>query len=120
VTAAWSDADRRFMREALRLAERGRGATKPNPVVGALLVNRGKVLARGYHRRAGLPHAEVEALAQLGMRAPGATLYVTVEPCCHRGRTGPVQSWPRFTRMASIRREVKPPPRSALATMPGK
>ena len=86
---AWSDADRRFMRAALRLAERGRGATRPNPVVGALLVKSGKVLARGYHRRAGLPHAEVEALAQLGMRAPGATLYVTVEPCCHRGRTGP-------------------------------
>jgi len=89
VTATWSDADRRFMRQALRLAERARGATKPNPMVGALLVKNGKVLARGYHRRAGLPHAEVEALAQLNMRAPGATLYVTVEPCCHRGRTGP-------------------------------
>ncbi len=89
MTSAWSDADRRFMRQALRLAERGRGATRPNPVVGALLVKNGKVLARGYHRRAGLPHAEVDALARLGMRAPGATLYVTVEPCCHHGRTGP-------------------------------
>ena len=87
--AAFSDTDRRFMEEALRLAERGRGATQPNPVVGALLVGHGKILARGYHRRAGLPHAEVEALAKLGMRAPGATLYVTVEPCCHEGRTGP-------------------------------
>ncbi len=77
------------MEQALRLAERGRGATKPNPVVGALLVKNGEILARGYHRRAGLPHAEVEALARLGMRAPGATLYVTVEPCCHQGRTGP-------------------------------
>ena len=67
----------------------GRGVHPPNPVVGALLVKSGKVLARGFHRRAGLPHAEIEALAQVGMRAPGATLYVTLEPCCHRGRTGP-------------------------------
>jgi diaminohydroxyphosphoribosylaminopyrimidine deaminase/5-amino-6-(5-phosphoribosylamino)uracil reductase len=87
--AAWSDADRRFMREALQLAERGRGLTKPNPVVGAVLVKGGKVLARGFHRRAGLPHAEVEALGKLGTRAKGATLYVTLEPCCHQGRTGP-------------------------------
>ena len=89
MTEVWSDADREFMRQALALAERGRGLTKPNPVVGALLVKDGKVLARGFHRRAGLPHAEIEALAKLGMRAPGATLYVTLEPCCHQGRTGP-------------------------------
>ncbi len=85
----FSEADRRFMGQAMRLAELGRGATGPNPVVGALVVGGGKVLARGFHRKAGLPHAEIEALAQLGMRAPGATLYVTLEPCCHRGRTGP-------------------------------
>jgi diaminohydroxyphosphoribosylaminopyrimidine deaminase/5-amino-6-(5-phosphoribosylamino)uracil reductase len=85
----FSEVDRRFMREALRLAERGRGATKPNPVVGAILVKNGRVLAQGFHRRAGLPHAETEALAQLGMHAKGATLYVTLEPCCHQGRTGP-------------------------------
>lgn len=85
----FSEADRRFMGQAMRLAEQGRGATRPNPVVGAVLVKGGKVMARGFHRRAGLPHAEIEALAQLGMRAPGATLYVTLEPCCHRGRTGP-------------------------------
>ncbi len=85
----FSEADRRFMGQAMRLAELGRGATKPNPVVGALVVQGGKVLARGFHRKAGLPHAEIEALAQLGMRAPGATLYVTLEPCCHRGRTPP-------------------------------
>jgi diaminohydroxyphosphoribosylaminopyrimidine deaminase / 5-amino-6-(5-phosphoribosylamino)uracil reductase len=83
------DGDRHFMRRALRLAEKGRGSTHPNPVVGALLVRGGKVLARGFHRRAGLPHAEIEALAKVGMRARGATLYVTLEPCCHRGRTGP-------------------------------
>jgi diaminohydroxyphosphoribosylaminopyrimidine deaminase/5-amino-6-(5-phosphoribosylamino)uracil reductase len=85
----FSEADRRFMGQAIRLAEQGRGATRPNPVVGAVLVKGGKVLARGFHRRAGLPHAEIEALAQLGMRAPGDTLYVTLEPCCHHGRTGP-------------------------------
>lgn len=85
----FSEADRRFMAQAMRLAEQGRGATNPNPVVGAVLVKNGKVIARGFHRRAGLPHAEIEALAQLGMRAPGATLYVTLEPCCHHGRTGP-------------------------------
>jgi diaminohydroxyphosphoribosylaminopyrimidine deaminase / 5-amino-6-(5-phosphoribosylamino)uracil reductase len=85
----FNEADRRFMAQAMRLAELGRGETRPNPVVGALLVRAGKVIARGFHRRAGLPHAEIEALAQLGMRAPGATLYVTLEPCCHQGRTGP-------------------------------
>lgn len=85
----FSDVDRRFMRQALRLAERGRGTTRPNPVVGALVVKAGKVLARGFHQRAGQPHAEIVALSKLGMRAPGATLYVTLEPCCHHGRTGP-------------------------------
>ena len=85
----FSEADFRFMVKAMQLAERGRGATKPNPVVGAVLVKGGKIVASGFHRRAGLPHAEIEALAKLGMRAPGATLYVTLEPCCHHGRTGP-------------------------------
>jgi diaminohydroxyphosphoribosylaminopyrimidine deaminase/5-amino-6-(5-phosphoribosylamino)uracil reductase len=77
------------MRQAIALAERGRGTTHPNPVVGAVVVRNGRVLARGYHRRAGGPHAEVEALARLGASARGATLYVTLEPCCHTGRTGP-------------------------------
>jgi diaminohydroxyphosphoribosylaminopyrimidine deaminase / 5-amino-6-(5-phosphoribosylamino)uracil reductase len=77
------------MREALALAERGRGRTHPNPVVGAVLVAHGRVLARGFHRRAGLPHAEIEALSKRGVRPRGATLYVTMEPCCHHGRTGP-------------------------------
>jgi diaminohydroxyphosphoribosylaminopyrimidine deaminase/5-amino-6-(5-phosphoribosylamino)uracil reductase len=89
MSKVFSEADRRFMREALALAERGRGQTRPNPVVGALLVRGGRVLARGYHRRAGLPHAEIEALSRKGVRARGATLYVTLEPCCHQGRTGP-------------------------------
>jgi diaminohydroxyphosphoribosylaminopyrimidine deaminase / 5-amino-6-(5-phosphoribosylamino)uracil reductase len=88
---AFSEADRRFMRQALRLAERGRGFTHPNPVVGAVLVAHGRVIASGHHQRAGGPHAEVVALDALARsaRARGATLYVTLEPCCHTGRTGP-------------------------------
>jgi len=85
----WSDQDRRFMRMAMALAEKARGATRPNPVVGAVVVRDGKVLARGYHHRAGAAHGEIDALAKLDFRAPGATLYVTLEPCNHAGRTGP-------------------------------
>ena len=80
------------MRLALRLARRGYGMTSPNPMVGAVLVKGGKIIGRGWHRRAGLPHAEIEALrdAQKNGRDPeGATLYVTLEPCCTRGRTPP-------------------------------
>jgi diaminohydroxyphosphoribosylaminopyrimidine deaminase / 5-amino-6-(5-phosphoribosylamino)uracil reductase len=88
--AAMSDAH--FMRLALRLARRGYGATSPNPMVGAVLVKGGKIIGRGWHRRAGLPHAEIEALrdAQKRGHSPsGATLYVTLEPCCTHGRTPP-------------------------------
>jgi diaminohydroxyphosphoribosylaminopyrimidine deaminase/5-amino-6-(5-phosphoribosylamino)uracil reductase len=78
------------MRRALALAERGRGTTRPNPVVGAVVARGGRVVAEGFHRRAGLPHAEVNALARLRAGAArGATLYVNLEPCCHQGRTGP-------------------------------
>ena len=79
--------DEGFMKQALKLARRGRPS--PNPRVGAVIVKDGRVLATGYHRAAGKPHAEAEALAQLGFRAPGATLYVTLEPCVHYGRTPP-------------------------------
>ncbi|HEY1719340.1 MAG TPA: bifunctional diaminohydroxyphosphoribosylaminopyrimidine deaminase/5-amino-6-(5-phosphoribosylamino)uracil reductase RibD [Verrucomicrobiae bacterium] len=84
--------DSQFMRLALRLARRGCGATSPNPMVGAALVKGGKIIGRGWHRRAGLPHAEIEALrdAQKRGHSPrGATLYVTLEPCCTHGRTPP-------------------------------
>jgi diaminohydroxyphosphoribosylaminopyrimidine deaminase/5-amino-6-(5-phosphoribosylamino)uracil reductase len=84
-----SPADESWMRRALDLAERGRYSTSPNPMVGAVLVRSGRVVAEGWHRRAGDPHAEIEALAAAGSRARGATLYVTLEPCSHRGRTGP-------------------------------
>jgi diaminohydroxyphosphoribosylaminopyrimidine deaminase/5-amino-6-(5-phosphoribosylamino)uracil reductase len=77
------------MREALRLAARAKGRTAPNPVVGALLVRGGRALARGFHARAGAPHAEALALRRAGSLARGATLYVTLEPCAHQGRTPP-------------------------------
>ncbi len=77
------------MREALALAERGRGRVRPNPVVGAVVVRKGRVVGRGWHRRLGGPHAEVEALRDAGAKARGATMYVTLEPCAHHGRTGP-------------------------------
>ena len=79
-----------MMRRALFHAARALGATVPNPVVGAVVVDRdGVVVGQGFHERAGLPHAEVVALEAAGERARGATLYVTLEPCCHTGRTGP-------------------------------
>ncbi len=78
-----------FMRMAIRLARKGAGRTSPNPAVGAVLVRGGKVVGRGYHRAAGLPHAEIEAIRAAGAAARGADLYVTLEPCCHFGRTGP-------------------------------
>jgi diaminohydroxyphosphoribosylaminopyrimidine deaminase/5-amino-6-(5-phosphoribosylamino)uracil reductase len=81
--------DEVYMRQALCLAERGRGWTSPNPVVGALVVCNGIVVGRGYHERIGGPHAEVNALNDAGDHAAGATLYVTLEPCAHSGRTPP-------------------------------
>jgi diaminohydroxyphosphoribosylaminopyrimidine deaminase/5-amino-6-(5-phosphoribosylamino)uracil reductase len=83
------EGDARWMRRALRLAERARGRTTPNPLVGAVLVKDGQVVGEGYHRRAGEAHAEVAALRAAGPEARGATLYVTLEPCSHHGRTPP-------------------------------
>jgi diaminohydroxyphosphoribosylaminopyrimidine deaminase/5-amino-6-(5-phosphoribosylamino)uracil reductase len=74
---------------ALELAERGRGTTHPNPVVGAVVVADGEIVGEGWHERKGGPHAEVNALAMAGERARGATLYVTMEPCGHHGSTPP-------------------------------
>ncbi|MFO7985745.1 MAG: bifunctional diaminohydroxyphosphoribosylaminopyrimidine deaminase/5-amino-6-(5-phosphoribosylamino)uracil reductase RibD [Desulfatiglandaceae bacterium] len=79
----------KFMREALGEARKGLGRTSPNPAVGAVVVRENRVIARGYHRRAGLPHAEVEALNKLERASAQDTLYVTLEPCHHQGRTPP-------------------------------
>ncbi len=83
--------DERFMRAALREARRGLGWTSPNPAVGAVIVRGGRIVARGFHRRAGLPHAEIEALRALKNPASArdATIYVTLEPCSTHGRTPP-------------------------------
>ena len=85
---AGSSIDEQMMRLALCEAARGVGRTSPNPAVGAVIARNGKVIARGFHRRAGLPHAEIEALKKT-RRGEGATLYVTLEPCSTRGRTPP-------------------------------
>jgi diaminohydroxyphosphoribosylaminopyrimidine deaminase/5-amino-6-(5-phosphoribosylamino)uracil reductase len=74
---------------ALRLAAKGRGTTSPNPMVGALVVKAGRIIGRGFHLRPGEPHAEILALRQAGAKARGATLYVTLEPCCHRQKRTP-------------------------------
>lgn len=78
-----------FLGRALELAERGRGTTHPNPVVGAVVVSGGETVGEGWHERPGGPHAEVVALEQAGGRARDATLYVTLSPCSHHGRTPP-------------------------------
>lgn len=81
--------DIRYMSRALQLARRGLYTTDPNPRVGCVLVKGGEIVGEGWHEYAGQPHAEVHALNQAGERARGATAYVTLEPCCHQGRTGP-------------------------------
>ena len=81
--------DERFIDEALELAKKSTGWTSPNPMVGAIIVKSGKIVGRGYHRQAGKPHAEIEALKYAEEKARGATLYVNLEPCPHFGRTPP-------------------------------
>ncbi|MGC8876157.1 bifunctional diaminohydroxyphosphoribosylaminopyrimidine deaminase/5-amino-6-(5-phosphoribosylamino)uracil reductase RibD [Thermus sp.] len=83
------DLDERFLRRAFQLAERARGHTSPNPLVGAVLVREGRIVGEGFHPKAGEPHAEVYALREAGELARGATAYVTLEPCDHFGRTPP-------------------------------
>jgi diaminohydroxyphosphoribosylaminopyrimidine deaminase / 5-amino-6-(5-phosphoribosylamino)uracil reductase len=81
--------DIEYMRRALNLARQAIGRTSPNPMVGAVIVKDGLIIGEGYHHKAGMPHAEVHALDAAGEQARGATLYVTLEPCSHYGRTGP-------------------------------
>jgi diaminohydroxyphosphoribosylaminopyrimidine deaminase/5-amino-6-(5-phosphoribosylamino)uracil reductase len=85
----FSQLDYRFMARALHLAEKGRFTARPNPMVGCVLVKDGEIVGEGWHRAPGEAHAEVHAIANAGGRAQGATAYVTLEPCCHYGRTGP-------------------------------
>lgn len=87
--ARFNAEDHRWMRQALALARQGIGHSQPNPAVGAVLTLEGRVVGQGYHHRAGEPHAEVVALRQAQSAARGATLYVTLEPCNHHGRTPP-------------------------------
>ena len=84
-------ADETFMREAVQLARKGAARTRPNPAVGCIIVKNGRIIGRGYHRRAGHPHAEIEALRSLRTpsAARGATAYITLEPCCTHGKTPP-------------------------------
>src|ERR671936_3015750 len=81
--------DASWMRRALELAELGRGSVEPNPLVGAVVVRDGRAVGEGWHQCYGEAHAEVNALAAAGEAARGATLYVTLEPCCHHGKTPP-------------------------------
>lgn len=84
-----SISDKYFMDQTLRLAKKGIGWTSPNPMVGAVIVKNGQVIAKGYHKRAGLPHAEIEALGTAKTSVEGTTLYVNLEPCTHYGKTPP-------------------------------
>ena len=81
--------DEKYMRMAIELAKRGAGAVNPNPMVGAVVVKNGEVIGRGYHKFFGGPHAEVYALEEAGEKAEGTTIYVTLEPCSHYGKTPP-------------------------------
>src|SRR5437773_5884377 len=82
-------ADQRFMQLALALGRRGLGRTWPNPAVGAVVVKNGVIVGRGWTQPGGRPHAETEALKRAGREAKGATMYVTLEPCSHHGKTPP-------------------------------
>jgi len=99
----FSAEDRKWMRWALDLAAKALGQTRPNPCVGAVLVKNGAVVAQGFHKRAGLPHAEAVALRRAGPAAHGATLYANLEPCCHHGRTPPCAD---YIIRAGVRRVV--------------
>ncbi|HUL41476.1 MAG TPA: bifunctional diaminohydroxyphosphoribosylaminopyrimidine deaminase/5-amino-6-(5-phosphoribosylamino)uracil reductase RibD [Burkholderiales bacterium] len=85
----FSQDDHRYMAQALRLAEQGLYTASPNPRVGCVIVKEDKIVGQGWHERAGLPHAEINALKMAGENARGATVYITLEPCNHQGQTGP-------------------------------
>jgi diaminohydroxyphosphoribosylaminopyrimidine deaminase/5-amino-6-(5-phosphoribosylamino)uracil reductase len=98
--------DEQFMQEALALAAQARGRTSPNPMVGSIVVKDGRIVGRGYHVKAGAPHGEVVALEDAGEQAKGATLYITLEPCCHYGGGKRTPPCTRAIIAAGIRRVV--------------
>lgn len=81
--------DEEYMKQALELAEKGKGKVEPNPMVGAVIVKDGKVIGKGYHEFFGGPHAEINAIRDASGDVEGSTIYVTLEPCCHYGKTPP-------------------------------
>ena len=81
--------DQEYMLRAIQLAKKGEGWTNPNPMVGAVIVKDGRIIGEGYHKKCGELHAERNAIASLTESAEGATIYVTLEPCCHYGKTPP-------------------------------
>ena len=92
----------RYMQRALRLAARGLGRVEPNPMVGCVIVRKGRIVGEGYHRRFGGVHAEIAALARAGPKARKATVYVTLEPCCHYGKTPPCTEALRAAKVAKV------------------
>ncbi len=84
-----SENDLNYLKEAALLAEKGLPYTSPNPAVGALIVKNGRIIGRGFHKKAGLPHAEIEAINNCMEEISGSTMYVTLEPCTHYVRTHP-------------------------------
>ncbi|MEX0741671.1 MAG: bifunctional diaminohydroxyphosphoribosylaminopyrimidine deaminase/5-amino-6-(5-phosphoribosylamino)uracil reductase RibD, partial [Phycisphaeraceae bacterium] len=106
-----SHSDLHFMRHALRLARRGRGYVEPNPMVGAVVVRDGQVIGEGWHQRHGGPHAELNAIVDADHNTQNATLYVTLEPCCHHGKTPPCTDALRkagFTRVVAAMVDPNP------------
>ena len=101
--------DLKFMELALKLAQKGKGMTSPNPLVGAVLVRSGKIIGKGYHKKAGLNHAEIEAFEDArkkGNKIAGCDLYVNLEPCCHKGkRTPPCTAMMKITRFLKRERQ---------------
>ncbi len=89
ITPKLTELDQKMMRRALKLARKGEGRVEPNPMVGCVIVHNGRVIGEGYHRRFGGPHAEIEALRACKRNPRGATVYVSLEPCCHHGKTPP-------------------------------
>ncbi|MBI3521760.1 MAG: bifunctional diaminohydroxyphosphoribosylaminopyrimidine deaminase/5-amino-6-(5-phosphoribosylamino)uracil reductase RibD [Chloroflexi bacterium] len=103
------DEEARYMRRAVALAARGAGRTSPNPNVGAVLVKDGEIVGEGYHHASGEAHAEVEAIRAAGARARGATIFVTLEPCAHQGRTPPCVDAVREAGIARVVAAVRDP-----------